>query len=314
MYKEFFGLKENPFSANPDPRFLVPTRETEETFASLTYGIQQRRGFILLTGEVGTGKTTILNMFLEWLRDAKVATAFIFNPRLSVVEFMDFMMTDFGISCESELKSQKLIRMNQWLLERFRNNETAVLIVDEAQNLSFEVLEEIRLLTNLETAREKLLQIVLSGQPELEHKLSRPHLRQLRQRITLRCKTCPLDAKQTEEYVFERLRIAGSAGGPIFSPSAMDAIHRHSRGIPRVINLVCDHALINAYADGRKYVAANTIDAVAREFELDKPSVSGSVSPGNGEDGQTKGNSMLNELAALIDRLRRAEVGEGDSH
>ena len=153
---------------------MVPTRETEETLASLTYGVQQRRGFILLTGEVGTGKTTILNLFLEWLRKGNVVTAFIFNPRLSVIEFLDFMMTDFGISSESTMKSQKLIRVNQWLLERYQANETAVLIVDEAQSLSAEVLEEIRLLTNLETAREKLLQIVLSGQPELGHKLSQP--------------------------------------------------------------------------------------------------------------------------------------------
>ncbi len=312
MYKEFFGLKENPFSANPDPRFLVPTRETEETFASLTYGIQQRRGFILLTGEVGTGKTTILNMFLEWLRGANVATAFIFNPRLSVVEFMDFMMTDFGIPCDSELKSQKLIRINQWLLERFRGNETAVLIVDEAQNLSVEVLEEIRLLTNLETAREKLLQIVLSGQPELEYKLNRPHLRQLRQRITLRCKTFPLTSKQTEEYICTRLRIAGRSEGPLFSPSAIEAVHRYSQGIPRIINLLCDHALINAFADGRKYVAANTIDCVAKEFELSEPATSAATSAANGNGGQAKASRMLDELTVLIDRLRRAEIGDGE--
>lgn len=313
MYKEFFGLRENPFSVSPDPRFLVPTRETEETFASLTYGIEQRRGFILLTGEVGTGKTTILNMFLEWLRGANVATAFIFNPRLNVGEFLDFMMTDFSISCDSDLKSQRLIRINHWLLERYRSNETAVLIVDEAQNLSAEVLEEIRLLTNLETAREKLLQIVLSGQPELEYKLSQPKLRQLRQRITLRCKTCPLTPKQIGLYVDERLRIAGWKGGAIFSPTAVEAVHLYSRGIPRIINLLCDHALVTAYAEGRKCVPASIIEVIAKEFDLDGRAASIVPTPANGKGTQAQKNIALDDLAVLIDHLRRADE-EGELH
>jgi type II secretory pathway predicted ATPase ExeA len=197
MYKKFFGLRENPFNVNPDPRFLYNTKETQEALACLTYGIQRRRGFILLTGEVGTGKTTLLNKLLEWLRGERVATAFIFNPRLNVTQFLDFMMADFGITCETRLKSQVLVRLNHWLLERYRAGETATLIIDEAQNLSMDVLEEIRLLTNLETSTEKLLQIVLSGQPELEQKISQPQLRQLRQRIMLRCKTVPLTLEQT---------------------------------------------------------------------------------------------------------------------
>ena len=159
MYKEFFGLRANPFNVNPDPRYLFLTRHTEEALACLTYGIQSRKGFVLLTGEVGTGKTTLINKLLEWLRAQQVPTAFIFNSRMDVTQFLDFMMADFGIACESEQKSKMLIRLNQWLLERFRAGEAAVLIVDEAQNLSNDVLEEIRLLTNLETAKEKLLQI-----------------------------------------------------------------------------------------------------------------------------------------------------------
>lgn len=268
MYKKFFGLHSNPFNVNPDPNFLVPTHETKETFATLTYGVQQRRGFILLTGEVGTGKTTILNMFLEWLRNSNFATAFIFNPRLTVAEFFDFMMTDFGIQCDSELKSRKLIRVNQWLLEHYQANGTAVLIVDEAQSLSSEVMEEIRLLTNLETASEKLLQIVLAGQPELELKLNQPSLRQLRQRITLWCKTRPLGREQVEVYIGERLRIAGRESGDIFSPGALDAIHCYSKGIPRIINLLCDHALITAYAESRNDVPTVIIDNIAKEFGL----------------------------------------------
>lgn len=297
MYKEFFGLNSNPFNVSPDPRFLVPTRETKEIFASLTYGVQQRRGFILLTGEVGTGKTMVLNMFLEWLRKVSFATAFIFNPRLSVVEFLDFMMTDFGIVCESELKSQKLIRVNQWLLEHYQANATAVLIVDEAQSLSTEVMEEIRLLTNLETAREKLLQIVLAGQPELEHKLNQPLLRQLRQRITLWCKTRPLTRDQVEGYVRERLRIAGREEGEIFSPGAIDAIHSNSKGIPRIINLLCDHALITAYAEGLSSVPSWIIDGVAKEFGLQNQPVSLAQNSGNDNGGQTQKSKALEYLA-----------------
>ena len=298
MYKDYFGLKTNPFNVSPDPRFLVPTRETKETFASLTYGVQQRRGFILLTGEVGTGKTTILNTFLEWLRKASFATAFIFNPRLSVVEFLDFMMTDFGIVCESELKSQKLIRVNQWLLEHYQANETAVLIVDEAQSLSAEVMEEIRLLTNLETAREKLLQIVLAGQPELEYKLNQPLLRQLRQRITLWCKTRPLSREQVEVYVRERLRIAGRERGDIFTPGAYDAIHSYSHGIPRIINLLCDHALITAFAEGQSSVQALIIDGVAKEFALPNQPINLAHNSGNDNGVETQKSKALEYLAA----------------
>ena len=186
MYKKFFGLRANPFSVSPDPRYLFLTRHTEEALDCLTYGIQSRKGFILLTGEVGTGKTTLINKLLELLRVQQVATAFIFNSRLDVPQFLDYMMADFGIPCDSKSKSQVLIRFYNWLLDRYRAGETAVLIVDEAQNLSEELLEEIRMMTNVETFTEKLLQIVLVGQPELEQTIKRPQLRQLRQRLTLR--------------------------------------------------------------------------------------------------------------------------------
>jgi type II secretory pathway predicted ATPase ExeA len=212
MYKEFYGLRANPFNVNPDPRYLFLTRHTEEALACLTYGIQSRKGFVLLTGEVGTGKTTLINKLLEWLRLQQVATAFIFNSRLNVPQFLDYMMADFGIPSDSKAKSQVLLRLYNWLLDRYRAGETAVLIVDEAQNLSDEVLEEIRMLTNLETFTEKLLQIVLVGQPELEQRLKQPQLRQLRQRLTLRAKTHALTLEETKAYVQQRFR-AGGAGG-----------------------------------------------------------------------------------------------------
>jgi general secretion pathway protein A len=268
MYKEFFGLRANPFNVNPDPRYLFLTRHTEEALACLTYGIQSRKGFVLLTGEVGTGKTTLINKLLEWLRAQQVPTAFIFNSRMNVPQFLDYMMADFGIPCETRSKSQILMRLYSWLLERYRAGETAVLIVDEAQNLADEVLEEIRMMTNLETFTEKLLQIVLVGQTELDQKLKQPNLRQLRQRLTLRAKTHPLTQDETKSYIQQRLRIAGSNGQQIFDPEALLAIHRYSGGIPRVVNLVCEHCLVSAFVDQQRLVTPAIVDTVARDFDL----------------------------------------------
>ena len=306
MYRQFFSLRENPFNVNPDPRFLFQTRDTQEALACLTYGVQRRRGFILLTGEVGTGKTTLLNKLLDWLRGERVATSFIFNPRLSVNQFLEFTMADFGITCPSNRKSQVLIRLNQWLLERYQSGETAVLIVDEAQNLTRDVLEEIRLLTNLETATDKLLQIVLSGQPELEHKLRQPELRQLRQRITLRCKTSLLTREETQGYIGERLRIAGGNGEPIFTPEAIVAVHALASGIPRVVNLLCEHALIAAFASGEKPISASLVEGVAREFDLGKVGSMAAPQKTQASEGAHNEESLEN-LAILMGRLRRPE-------
>jgi general secretion pathway protein A len=268
MYKEFFGLRANPFNVNPDPRYLFLTHHTEEALACLTYGIQSRKGFVLLTGEVGTGKTTLINKLQEWLRLQQVATAFIFNSRMNTAQFLDFMMADFGIPYESKAKSQILLQFYNWLLDRYRAGEAAVLIVDEAQNLGDEVLEEIRMLTNLESHTEKLLQIVLVGQPELEQKLKQPHLRQLRQRLTLRAKTHPLTLEETKAYIRQRLRIAGSNGQQVFDPESVVLIHRYANGIPRIINLLCEHCLVSAFVDQQKVVLPAVVDAVAQEFDL----------------------------------------------
>ncbi len=285
MYKQFFGLRASPFSVSPDPRYLFLTPAAREALACLSYGIQTRKGFILLTGEVGTGKTTLLNKLLEWLRTQRISTAFVFNPRLNVSEFFDFMMADFGIPCDGSGKGHMLMRLNQWLLDRYRTGETAALIIDEAQNLSVELLEEIRLLTNLETSTEKLLQIVLSGQPELEQKLREPQLRQFRQRITLRCRTHPLSAAETGAYIAQRLRFAGANGDPIFSEEAVEAIFKYAQGIPRVTNLLCEHALINAFVDQKKPVTADLVDDIAREFELhDLPPVASMDMRSSGEN------------------------------
>jgi len=271
MYKSFFGLKENPFNVNPDPRYLFLTEQIEEALSGLMYGIQTRKGFITLTGEVGTGKTTLVNRLLDWLHLRRTKTAFLFNSRMNSSQLFDFILAEFDIVCDNHSKSQQLMKLNHWLLERYRAGETAVLIVDEAQNLTFPVLEEIRLLTNLETSTEKLLQIVLSGQPELEDKLKLPQLRQLRQRITLRCKTMPMTKEQTHDYIRERMHIAGAPPqSEIFSQKAMDAVHLYSMGIPRVINLLCEHALINSFVDQAPVIETKVIEEVAREFQLDE--------------------------------------------
>ncbi len=323
MYKKFFGLKENPFNVNPDPRYLFLTHSTQEALACLTYGIETRKGFILLTGEVGTGKTTLVNKLLEWLHRERVSTAFVFNPRLSVTQFFEFMMTDFGIPCESQQKGQMLMKLNQWLLERYQAGERAVLIVDEAQNLSPQMLEEIRLLTNLETSTEKLLQIVLAGQPELEQKLNQPQLRQLRQRITLRAKTRQLTLEETHGYIQERLRIGGAENLDLFAPESVAAIHRYARGIPRVTNLLCEHSLVSAFVDQKKPVPPEIVDEVAKDFELDvvdpiaqapaaaDSSVEDHTNPGNGSlhgDQPQLIESLMQALNTLVDRLNQAEA------
>jgi len=270
MYKSFYGLKENPFNVNPDPRFLFLTKEIEEALTGLMYGIQTRKGFITLTGEVGTGKTTLINRLLDWLHHRRARTAFLFNSRMNSSQLFDFILAEFDIPCESKSKSQQLLKLNHWLLERYREGETVVLIIDEAQNLTHPVLEEIRLLTNLETSTEKLLQIVLSGQPELEEKLKLPQLRQLRQRIMLRCRTTPLSEDQTREYIAERLRIAGASGDPIFSTKTIEAIHVYSMGIPRVINLLCEHSLVNGFVEQQRPIQPKIVEEVAHEFQLDE--------------------------------------------
>jgi general secretion pathway protein A len=270
MYKSYYGLKENPFNVNPDPRFLFLTKQIEEALTGLMYGIQTRKGFITLTGEVGTGKTTLVNRLLDWLHHRRARTAFLFNSRMNTSQLFDFILAEFDIPCETKSKSQQLMKLNQWLLERYRAGETVVLVIDEAQNLTYPVLEEVRLLTNLETSTEKLLQIVLSGQPELEERLKLPQVRQLRQRIMLRCKTAPLTKEQTHEYIVERLRIAGADGEPIFSPAAMNTVHLYSMGIPRVVNLLCEHSLVNGFVEQQRPIQPKVVEDVAREFQLDE--------------------------------------------
>jgi general secretion pathway protein A len=269
MYNQFFGLRENPFNVNPDPRYLFLTRQTAEAWDGLKHGIQARKGLLVLTGEVGTGKTTLLNHLLDWLHQQHAPTAFLFNSHLEISHLFDFVLSDFAVKFDATLKDNALLRLHQWLWERYRAGDTPVVIVDEAQGLSDRVLEEIRMLLNLETSNEKLLQIVLAGQPELEQRLQQPELRQVKQRIALRCKTSALSLDETHQYIQARLHIAGADGLRIFASDAMDAVHFYSRGIPRVMNLLCEHALIKASVELIQPVPARFVAEVASEFQFD---------------------------------------------
>ena len=267
MYKSFFGLRALPFEASPDPRFLYLMPQIREALACLQYGVAARKGFVVMTGEVGTGKTTLLKTVLGSFAKGRVSSAFVFNPRLDVLDFFEFVLTDFGIPPKARTKSGMLLQLNRWLIDRFSEHGICVIVVDEAQNLSWELLEEIRLLTNLETSSEKLVQIVLSGQPELEERLCHPSVRQLRQRVSMWCKTHPLTGEETQAYIAERLRISG-ASEPCLLPDAADLVFQYSEGIPRVINLICEHSMIEAFVEQIKPIPARIVESVAYELGL----------------------------------------------
>lgn len=276
MYRYFYGINDFPFGACPDPRFLYKMPHVQEALACLQYGIASRRGFVVMTGEVGTGKTTLLKSVLSSFTDRRVSTAFVFNPRLDVMDFLEFVLADFGIPSNGrakqgmqQTKSGMLMQLNRWLIDRFRNGELCAIVVDEAQNLSWELLEEIRLLTNLETNSEKLVQIVLSGQPELEEKLRDPSVRQLRQRISLWCRTRPLSSEETNAYISNRLRIVGATQA-VFSPEAIQLVYHYSKGIPRLINLICEHSMISAYVEQIKPIPPRIVESVSLELDLDQ--------------------------------------------
>ncbi len=267
MYKEFFGLEETPFTLTPDPRFLVFTPSYNEVLASLYYGLENAKGLIVLTGEVGTGKTTALRWILRRL-DSSVLAAYIFNPRLSIDEFYHHVTQMLGITNWNN-KAELLTEMGRVLEARHARGLRTVLIIDEAHELSDYVLEEIRLLMNFESDNAKHLQIVLTGQPELRAKLNQPNLRQLKQRVALRCKMHALpNVDEIERYITERLLIAGSEQPNVFTPGAIDFIYQCSEGIPRQINNLCDNAMLAGYAAGEQIIGRQTIESVADNLDL----------------------------------------------
>ena len=269
MYKAFFGLTRNPFEISPDPFFYHPTPRHNEALANLHYGVGRRKGFIVITGEVGTGKTLLVRCLLSELRKNNVAFAYVFNPLLPVVEFFQYIMADFGLPYSGRNKTEMLLDLNRFLIQRHARGLITALVIDEAQALRSDLLEEIRLLTNLETSQQKLLQIVLMGQPELEMVLDSPELRQLKQRVALRCQLQPLDEMQTHAYILTRLERAGApADPPIFSEEALSRIYEYSRGIPRIINNLCENSIVNAFASERRTVTGEMITDVAADFRL----------------------------------------------
>ncbi|MGC8760447.1 MAG: ExeA family protein [Bryobacteraceae bacterium] len=272
MYNAFFGFRESPFNLSPDPAFLYRSPQHEEALANLIYGVHARKGFIVLTGEVGTGKTTLLECLRDELDAQGIEFAYIFNSRINADQFFEMIAYDLDLRCDRKSKTEVLFALNQMLLEEAGAGRTTVLIVDEAHNLEWEVLEEIRLLTNLENPKAgKLLQIILSGQPELDRKLEAPNLRQLKQRIVLRCVLRPLNAAETAEYIQTRLARAGMPEQKVFPPEVLREIHVRSQGIPRVINALCDNLLLTAFALESRQTTLDMLDEVCQDMRLEWP-------------------------------------------
>ena len=276
MYQEFFGLKKMPFSLAPDPVFLYLCRQYMEVISFMLYGIRERKGFLEITGEIGTGKTTLCRAVLNSL-DPHTKSAFIFNSDVSEFQLLKAIASDLGIEIKETTKWNIINALNDFLLEQLEIGNNVAIIIDEAQNLKPAVLEQIRMLSNLETDEEKLLQIVLVGQPQLREKLASPALVQLRQRITIRYHLNPLSKGETEGYIEHRLRVAGSKGSVLFEGAAVDEIYSFSQGIPRMINVVCDKALLAAFVLEKRRITTKMVKAAVDEIEghrtLDKKSL-----------------------------------------
>ena len=271
MYNAFFGFSESPFSLSPDPAFFYRSEQHEEALANLVYGVQARKGFIVLSGEVGTGKTTMLECLRDYLESQYIEFAFLFNSRINVEQFFEMIAYDLDLPCSRTSKTEVLFALNQLLVEQAQDGRTVVLIVDEAHNLEWEVLEEIRLLGNLENRNGKLLQIILAGQPELDRKLDAPNLRQLKQRIVLRTNLQPFTLRDAVEYIESRMERAGMADQTVFSEELMAEIHLRAQGIPRLINAICDNLLLTAFAGESKTCTVDMLDEVCKDMRLEWP-------------------------------------------
>ena len=266
MYLSFYGLREAPFAPTPDPKFLFQSARHREALAQLIYGVRERKGFIVLTGEIGTGKTTLLRTLLERL-NADTPVAYVHNSALNIEGLLEYVLQDWGVKSTANSHAQRLFELNEFLIDQHRKGGTPVLVIDEAQNLSVETLEAVRMLSNFETTNQKLMQILLVGQPELRVKLDLPELRQLKQRIGLRCHIAPLSAEETRLYIRHRLRIAGAMDAGTFTDGAIQKIADYSGGTPRVINIVCDHCLLSGFADSKKRIDAGTVSEAIEYLE-----------------------------------------------
>jgi general secretion pathway protein A len=275
LYYGFYKLTEDPFRLTPDPSFIYMTQHHREALAGLIYSTCTRTGLTALIGEVGTGKTTLLYSLLGMLEKRRFVTALCTNPTLTREEFYDYLLLKLGVSCSSSLKSRQLVALHEHLLRTRSEGRPSVLVVDEAQRLSPELLEEIRLLLNLETPREKLLEIIIAGQPELWEILRRLELRQLKQRISYFCKLEPLTREEVGNYINYRLARAGLPEQDVFSPAVIEAIHKYSHGIPRLINSLCNTALRYGFADQVPRITISHIREAVKELDLDSPPFGG---------------------------------------
>jgi general secretion pathway protein A len=266
MYLKFFGLTEKPFELTPNPKFLFQTPGHREALAQLIYGVQEQKGFMLMTGEVGTGKTTLLRTLVNRL-NGRAECAFIMNSTLPFDELLEYALADLGVTDPGGSRAQRLMAMNRFLIGQHREDRKTILIIDEAQNLGIETLEQIRLLSNFETGSGKLLQIILAGQPELHSKLQLPQLRQLKQRIGLRCRLQPMAEDEIEQYIVNHFRVAGAHARHPFTPAALRRIAQYSDGIPRVVNMVCDHCLLIGYANQTRQIDADTVRRAVQYLE-----------------------------------------------
>jgi general secretion pathway protein A len=301
MYKQFFGLTKNPFEISPDPYFYHATPRHNEALANLHYGVGRRKGFIVITGEVGTGKTLLVRCLLAELRKNNIAFGYVFNPLLSTTEFFQYIMADLGLQYSGRSKTEMLLDLNRFLIQRHARGLITALVVDEAQALRPELLEEIRLLTNLETSQQKLLQIVLMGQPELEAVLDSPGLRQLKQRVSLRCQLLPLDEEQTRSYVQSRLERAGAKPNPpIFDAEGLAKVYEYSRGIPRIINNLCENSMVAAFAREIRTVTPEMITEVASDFRLGTSAAAPEEPVGTNAIPVENNESLLRSLFRLL--------------
>jgi len=271
MYNAYFGFSEAPFSLSPDPAFFYRSEQHEEALANLVYGVQARKGFIVLTGEVGTGKTTMLECLRDYLESQYYEFAFLFNSRINADQFFEMIAYDLNLPCARTSKTEVLFALNQLLVDQAQEGRTVVLIVDEAHNLEWEVLEEIRLLGNLENRNGKLLQIILAGQPEFDRKLDAPNLRNLKQRVVLRCELEPFTLADATEYMETRMEKGGMPNQTVFSGELIADIHLRSRGIPRIINAICDNLLLTAFAQEVKVCTHEMLDEVCKDMRLEWP-------------------------------------------